>query len=98
MGTLLEKTSIYSTLVGILNAKKYDFGEEVRMCVIAVSFPGSSWGMGIVQWHCSRCWVSDAKPGLHAFLLFFQFLDMLVEDLKSSLALKQFEKARQLVS
>lgn len=29
---------------------------------------------------------------------FLQFLDMLVEDLKSSLALKQFEKARQLVS
>ena len=32
------------------------------------------------------------------FFSFFQFLDMLVEDLKSSLALKQFEKARQLVS
>ena len=32
-------------------------------------------------------------PSSHA-----QFLDMLVEDLKSALALKQFEKARQLVS
>lgn len=29
MYTLSEKTSIYTTLVGILNAKKFDFGEEV---------------------------------------------------------------------
>lgn len=27
--TLTEKTAIYATLVGILNAKKYDIGEEV---------------------------------------------------------------------
>lgn len=27
--TRSEKTSIYATLVGILNAKKFDFGEEV---------------------------------------------------------------------
>lgn len=32
---LAEKTSVYSTLVGILNAKKFEFGEEVRRRVAA---------------------------------------------------------------
>lgn len=51
--TQTEKMSIYSSLVGLLNAKKFEIGEE--------------------------------------------FVDMIVEDLKSALALKQFSKARQLV-
>lgn len=32
--TLLEKTTIYTTLVGILNAKKFDLGEEVICGII----------------------------------------------------------------
>ena len=31
VSSLPEKTTIYSTLIGLLNAKKYDFGEEVSV-------------------------------------------------------------------
>lgn len=42
--TLSEKTSIYATLVGILNAKKYDFGEEVNGLI--VEYVIQSWREG----------------------------------------------------
>lgn len=32
-----EKTSIYSTLVGILNARKFDIGNEVGVAVALVT-------------------------------------------------------------
>ena len=38
--TLSEKTSIYTTLVGILNAKKFDFGEEVWCVCVCVGGGG----------------------------------------------------------
>ena len=56
-GDLSEKTTIYSTLVGILNARKMEVGEEVRILT-------SQFICGWVPWWSNRNPLTPEQEGI----------------------------------
>ena len=82
--------SVYSTLVGILNAKLFEFGEEVGVVIIKY-IKDYNIAFIVVALVISVIMTLDRTS-------FFQVVDLLFEELKSSFLNDNFHKIKTLVS